>query len=282
MRIFSDAPLTIADNGGNLGQALQLSSSLVSSTPINNGPVADLSTNQVNEALALDNPINVLALGTEPVTPAAGGTVEVDNNPNNIVTWTAGQSIDTILQNIQNAAGAGGDPMAWGFNNPGDLPQSTELDNLGGPPLGPFVMAPNGSDPLTSVSIQDLTGNLTQVLNLQSNTNATRLFSQLTTSISGNITAVSNEQLQAQTLVTATQNLQDAGGTPVTTTVNGVTTTTAPVNNVNLDQQEATAMQYEFAYDAAVRMQYVLEDMLNFLITGVGSSSSSSNAPLSS
>jgi flagellar hook-associated protein 1 FlgK len=278
IRIMSNAPLTIFDKTGNLGQALQLSSVLTSSTPINNQPLSNNVTNQVLETLTLANAANELALGTQPVTPAAGGTVEVDNNPNDIVTWNSNQTIDTILQNIANAATMIGTPMEWGYNQPGELPQTIELVNVGGPPLGTNILKPN--DPLFSVNLQDLTGNLTQVLNLNANTSATKIFSQLTTTVAGSINAVLSEQQQAQNLVAATEALQNQGGAPVTTTTNGVTTTTPAVNNVNLDQQEAQAMQYEFAYDAAVRMQYVLEDMLNFLITGVGSSSTSSNAPL--
>jgi flagellar hook-associated protein FlgK len=101
--------------------------------------------------------------------------------------------------------------------------------------------------------VGDLTGNLSQVLNLNPDSNATQIFSELTTNISGSITSSTAEQTQADNLVKATQALQTAQ------------------SGVNTDAQMAQAVAYQNAYEAAVRMQYVLFDMLNLLITETGS-----------
>jgi len=276
VHILSNTPLTIFDvtnnpgtynPAGNLAQALHLSSVLTSAAPINNSPVA--STNQVDDSgSAMNAPINTLALFTQAVTPSAGGTIEVDNNPAWIVNWNAGQTIDTVLANIQAAAPAG--TIIQNFNA---ATQSAELVNVAsGATLTP-------ANPMTSFSIQDLTGNFTSVLNLKSGTNASKLFTEMLTSVSTSQTAVQAELTQATALVSATQALQNAGGTVATPSLTNPDPTAT--NNVNLDAQLAEAATYQNAYDAAVRMQYVIEDMLNFLITGTASSNSNS-APIGS
>jgi flagellar hook-associated protein 1 FlgK len=250
IHIYSDAPLSIYDASGNLGQVLSLNSVLYSSGPINNVPTTGV--NQVEEygpaptftPQPLDSTANELALFTQPVVPAGGGTVEVDGNPGQIVTWTPNQDLATIMAAIQNSAPPG--TLIASFN---ESTQQAELINAG-PPQNPGILTPG--NPLQSVSINDLTGNLTQVLNLDTNTNATQLFTQFTTTMKNTTTAVQSEQTQATNLVNATQALQ------------------TQQSGVNTDAQLAQAMIYENAYDAAVRMQYVLENMLNFLITQTG------------
>jgi len=156
-----------------------------------------------------------------------------------------------VLANIQAAAPAG--TIIQNFNA---ATQSAELVNVAsGATLTP-------ANPMTSFSIQDLTGNFTSVLNLKSGTNASKLFTEMLTSVSTSQTAVQAELTQATALVSATQALQNAGGTVATPSLTNPDPTAT--NNVNLDAQLA-----------------VIEDMLNFLITGTASSNSNS-APIGS
>jgi len=250
-----------------------LGSVLVSSAPINSVPTTGVNQVDPNEPLNYVAPFpgtinNPLALFTQPVTPPGGGTVTVDDDPGTAFNWNAGDTINQILGFIQGAAPAGSTIFA-GFNQPPFAPaQEVAIFNV--------LNAPTSlGNQLQSASIGDLTGNLTKVLNLNTDTNATKLFSQLTTTVANTTASVTNENAQANSLVYATQALQNEGGPPSPNLPDGQPQ--APVSNVNLGGQLAQAMVYQNAYDAAVRMQYVLESMLNYLITGVGSPNANSS-----
>ncbi|HTB22761.1 MAG TPA: hypothetical protein VK914_08655 [bacterium] len=256
IHIYSNAPTSVYDVSGNLASVLQLGSVLVSSAPLNAVPTDGI--NQVNPNFALNyvapNPNvvdNPMSLYTQPVTPPGGGTVTVNNDPATVFTWNATDSVNDLLNLIQGAAPANSTLFA-GFNQPPLAPaqEVAIFSVLNGPS--------SIGNQLQSVSINDLTGNLTQVLNLDTDTNATQLFSQMTTNLANTTAALKAENTQANSLVSATQALQTAQ------------------SGVDENAQLAEAAIYENAYDAAVRMQYVLENMLNFLITQVGTSNNNS------
>lgn len=249
VHIYANAPMSIYDQSGNLANALQLTAVLASSAPINAVPTN--SVNQVNPGANLNSVGNELSLFTQPVAPQTGGVVVVNGDLANAFTWIPGSPLNTILGQIQTAAPNA--PLLYALFNQQPL-TATESVTIYSQVNGAITLA----NPLQSVSIGDVTGNLTQVLNLNTDTNATELMAGLTTTVRNSTTASQAELTQATNLVNATQALQ------------------TEQSGVDVNAQLAQAMLYENAYDAAVRMQYVLENMLNYLITEMGSPNSGS------
>jgi flagellar hook-associated protein FlgK len=236
VHIYSDAPLTAYDASGNLSQVLYLDGYMQSSSPINNSPVTGL--NKVTSATTLAS----LNMFTQPST---SGVIELDNDPAATVAWTSTMTISQLIRAINNASAANGLSLQAYYSTATQEVEFTNVNN-----------GATATAPVTTPYIQDVSGNLTSVLNLEPDSNATKLYSQLTSFLSASVTSMTEAKTQATNLVTATQKQQ------------------AAESAVNLDTEEALAETYANAYDAAVRMQYVLEDMLNYMITQTGSSNS--------
>ncbi len=268
VHLYSSVPLSVYDASGNLAQAMRLTAYATSTAPVNSDPTTGVNTVDPNSALnavganapavgSVDNP---LALFTQPLVPPAGTnwTADVNGNPAATFTWNPSQSINTILAAIPAPAGT---TLYSGFlvaSSP-----ATQANLLAQQVV--FNAVPNGdptaAQPLTSFSITDITGNLTQVLNLGNAVNPKQTLGDLATALGQTLAAAQSQQTQADNLVTATEQLQTAQ------------------SGVDLNAQLAQAAVYQNAYDAAVRMQYVLESMLNYLITGMGSPANS-NQPV--
>jgi flagellar hook-associated protein FlgK len=249
VRIFSSTPATVFDSSGNLGQTLMLSSELTSSAPVNNGPVItaqdSLKANQ-----ALKSAVNKGNIFTQASTGAGTtGTATVDGVNFN---WTTASTIFGI-----NALIAGADPtLAPGWN-----PTTQTLTIVRSGYSNPGILTP--ANPMTPISFSDVQGNLSKIFNLGNDANASSVLSGLVGSLSGEASNAQVLATQAQNLVSNTNSLQ------------------AAQSAVDLNAQLAQANSYKLAYEAAARMQYVLDDMLNYLINQMGSSSSSTNSVLS-
>jgi flagellar hook-associated protein FlgK len=108
VHIYSNAPMSVYDQSGNLSSALQLVSVLNSSAPINAVPTTGVNQVNPNQPLnyvapnpnTVDNP---LALFTQPVAPPTGGTVEVGGNPADVFTWNPNDTLNTILNSMTTA-----------------------------------------------------------------------------------------------------------------------------------------------------------------------------------
>lgn len=248
MRIFSSTPLTLYDASGNLGQTLMLSSELSSSAPVNNGPVIT-SQDSLKANQALNSAVNSANIFTQTSTGAGNtGTAMVDGVS---FTWTRANNIFNI-----NGAMATADPtLAPGWNS-----VNQTLDIIRSGYSNPGILTPG--NPMTPISVSDVQGNLMAAFNLGSDANANSVLSGLVSSLAGNSSNAQVLATQAQNLVTNTNGLQ------------------AAQSAVDLNAQLAQANNYRLAYEAAARMQYVLDDMLNYLITQMGSSGSSSNSVL--
>ena len=249
VRIFSSSPLTIYDSTGNLGQTLALTSQLTSSAPINNGPVITSQDSLVpNQALSFSkNTANIFTQASIGASTTGQGTVSVGTATP--FTWSPATTLYEI-----NTAIHGADPtLASGWVA---LTQTFSVVRSGATLL-------TAAAPLTPISLTDVQGNLTKAMNISGETNASSVLSNLVADLGG---TASN----AQTLATQAQNLVD-------------NTNTLQQNQsaVDLNAQLAQANNYKLAYEAAARMQYVLDDMLNYLINQMGNSSSSSNSVLS-
>ncbi|MGH7441180.1 MAG: flagellar hook-associated protein FlgK [bacterium] len=267
VHIYSNAPVSIYDASGNLAYALQLAAYASSTAPVNAVPVNGVNTVDPGQALnyaapgapdpgTVDNP---LSLFTQPMTPPAGGTwtADVNGDTANEFTWTPSQSIDTILGDIPAPAGT---TLYTGFFQAGS---PATLANLHAQEAIFYAVAngdPSVAQPLTTFSIGDVTGNLSQVLNLGNAKNPLQTLTQLATTLSDTTAAAQSQKTQAGNLVSATEALQ------------------TQQSGVDVNAQLAQATVYQNAYDAAVRMQYILENMLNYLITQTGSPNASGPA----
>jgi|GEM_PF-2400720 flagellar hook-associated protein FlgK len=244
IRIFSTAPLTIVDSVGNLGSTLMLSTQLSSSASINNSPLAIL--NPINPIQAMNGPVNKADLFTQPLTGISATGVATVNGIN--FNWTPNQNI---------AVGLAGDFSAT--NNALNIgwvaaSQTVTVTLSGDQSQNPGVFT--AGNPMVPISVTDSQGNLTQVLNLgDSNSNATKIFSEMISGLDNNASNTQALATQAQNLVTNTSQLQEAQSGP-----DAITTYDA-----------SQMVVYQRAFEAAARLQYVLDDMLNVLINQMGS-----------
>ncbi len=245
--IFGQTPLTVVDRTLNLGKVLQLSAVLTSSAPINNSPVSDL--NPVDDFLPLSSVQNQLDLFTK---PSSSGTVMVDGATT--FNWNYSQDISTGILLSLNGASAVNRKIDYFFD---PVAQIVYLVRSGDPAFNPGGLT--FANPMTSITVSDTAGNLTRALNLDTNTNSSQLFDQLTTQLSAEAQTETVLKQQSQDLVNATQVLQDQTA------------------QVNLDEELALARVLQRSYEAAARLQFILDEMLNVLINRTGSSSSGSS-----
>jgi flagellar hook-associated protein FlgK len=245
--IYGQTPLEVYDNKYNLGQALALSSVVVSSAPINNAALTAL--NQVNGGLPLNSSVNALNVFSQ-AQPNAGGVMLVDGNP---VSWLPTEDPGTILFNIQSATPV--NQKVYNFFDSAN--QVVYLIKSGDVAFNVTLTAGN---PLKSIGVQDSTGNLSRVFNFDTDTNSSRLFDAELVELGGRADAEGVLKSQAQALVDQTQQLQDN------------------VSKVDLNAELAQARIFQRSYEASVRLQAILDEVLNVLINHTGTSSGASSA----
>jgi flagellar hook-associated protein 1 FlgK len=249
--IYSNAPMTVYDQTFNLGKALKLSSVVSSSMAVNNSPVT--SFNQIDETQALNAPINTLNLATNAAPlQVVQYQLQVDKA---VINWGPTQSLDTIMNNITVATAALNDRVDDFFN---PVTQTVVFVKSGDPASNPLLLTP--ARPMTSIGIEDITGNFTDVANADTVLTPQNFFTNLSAELSAKGSTAATAVTEAKSLVTQTQTLQNS------------------VSQVNTDQENAQALVYERAYEAAVRLQTIMDDVLNVLINNVGSPSSSNNS----
>jgi flagellar hook-associated protein FlgK len=247
--IVGETPLTVYDNTGNLLESFGISSVVTSSAPINNFPVPG--GNLVDPFGPMNNTQNTLDLFS---TPVSSGTVLIDNNP---VNWNITDDIATTI-NLA-ISGATANPTKVGLSfNPTD--QTVSVFRSGDPTSGNLGVLNFGlGNTMTAVQIVDKTGNLTRTLNLDTNTNSSKILDDLLVSLGSKVSSADVQVQQAQALVDQTQKLQDAQ------------------SSVDLNAELAQAKLYQRSYEASVRMQFILDEILNTLINHTGSSAADSS-----
>jgi flagellar hook-associated protein FlgK len=253
VKIFSTSPLTVYDSNDNLGKALMLSSVLSSSASINNSPLATLG--QMKPTQAMDSATNMADVFTQELTGStAVGSGTVDGN---VFNWTPNQTLLNTLGDITGASTT----LNYGWNPP---TQTATLVRSGDQSVNPGLLT--AANPMTPIGVSDLQGNLTQVFNFSdSSSNASKIFSELVSSLSNNQTNTQSLATQSQNLVNNTNQLQAAQSGPDAITA----------------YDAAQMVVYQRSFEAAARLQYVLDDMLNVLINQMGSPVSSNDTATS-
>lgn len=250
--VVGQTPMTVYDTNFNLGETLMISSSVISSTPINNYPVPG--SNQVDPVGAMNNTQNKLNLYTTPL--STGGTVLIDGVA---VNWNPSQDIQITLALAINAATPSPQKisLSWDATN-----QIVLMEKSGDPTANPGALNFGLGNTMTAIQVVDQKGNLSRTLNLDTNTNATKILSEL-------VVALGSRQATQQTLVKQAQALVDQ-----------TTTLQKAESDVFTNQTaiQAQDMAYQRSYEASLRLMFIMDDMLNVLINRTGSSA----APISS
>ena len=109
-----------------------------------------------------------------------------------------------------------------------------------------------------SFQVTDLKGNFTQALNLVGNVTFDDIYQSNMDKLSADSTTASSMLTQYEDSLTQLQTMQQQ------------------VTQVNSDNEEAQAAIYQRGYDAAVRLENTIDQMLNTLINNTGTSSTSS------
>jgi len=251
MFIYSQAPLQVYDDAGiGFAHAMKLSAIASSSAPINNNVVAAF--NQVDPNLPLNGTLNTLDLFTNasPIIPGVSYQFQVDNS---IIAWLPTDDSVTLLFNVQFGTPLG-QRVFFTFDS---TRQVVVFNKSGDPGDNPGTLLVG--NPMKAIQLSDVTGNLTRVYNFDTQENAQRLFDEMKTGLTGNASSETALEAQAQALVDGTKALQDAESA------------------VNLDEELAQARLYQRSYEASVRLQFILDEILNVLINHTGSSASSSS-----
>jgi hypothetical protein len=256
--LVGQTPMTVYDldsTQGNIADVLMLSASVTSSAPINNYPIYDIQ-HPVDIFSPMNNVPNTLNLYT---TPGVSGTIQVDGFN---VNWLNSQDIFSINGNINTATPIPERVTAfWNLNS-----QTVQYEKSGDPLSGnvgshDFSGNMTGTPHvMTSIQFVDVVGNLTRSLNLDTNTNSSKIFNEMVVALGSRKDAETVLSQQAQALVNQTQQLQDNE------------------SKVDLNQELAQARLFQRSYEASVRLQGILDEMLNVLINHTGTASSSGTA----
>jgi flagellar hook-associated protein 1 FlgK len=249
MIIVGDTPLTVYDLSGNLADTLMLSSVVTSSAPINNYPVPGAAaTMQIFTGIGMNTGQNILDLFTTPST--TGGTILIDGVP---VNWTPADDIGgTLFVAVQLAIA----PPAQVFLFFDSATQTARLERSGDPAGANAGSHAFPGASMNSVQVVDQTGNLSRTLNLDTNTNGSKILDELVVALGSRKDAETVLEAQAQALVDQSQQLQDN------------------VSKVDVNSELAQARLYQRSFEASVRLQGILDEMLNVLINHTGTQSS--------
>jgi flagellar hook-associated protein FlgK len=244
--IMGDTPMTVYDTAANFMDVFGVGSVVTSSAPINNYPVPG--GNQVDPFSAMNNVQNKLNIFSTP--DATGGTVLIDNNP---VNWAQTDDIGTTIPGAIAAATSAPNKVGLLFD---PVTQTVKVFRSGDP-LGGNAGVHDYTglgNVMAAVQIVDKSGNLTRTLNIDTNTNASHIMDEMVSTISSRVAGEAVLQQQAQALVDQTQTLQNNESA------------------VDLNAELAQAKLYQRSYEASVRMQFILDEILNTLINHTGSS----------
>jgi flagellar hook-associated protein FlgK len=202
---------------------------------------------------ALNSTQNKLDIFTTP--SVNGGTILIDGNT---VNWTATDQIQISLAlAVQLATPTPGQvSLFW------DSATQTVVLEKSGDPVGANAGSHNFGlgNTMTGIQVVDTIGNLTRSLNLDTNTNASKIMDELVVSLGARRDAEGVLEQQAQALVDQTQQLQDNE------------------SKVDINQELAQARLFQRSYEASVRLQAIMDEMLNVLINHTGTSSSASGS----
>lgn len=191
MIIISDAPLTIYDISSTFTQAMQLSAIVTSSAPINNAALPTLVQNQVNGVSALNAQPNLLNLFTpvDPM-PQAPATYQIKVN-NTITNWLPTTTIGAVLNQIKSAnLPATGNQISFNINA---ASQILSLIHVGDTVFNTGTLT--AANPMTSISVSDVSGNLSQVFNFDPLGTPQGIFSQMANTLSSNISSETEHSL---------------------------------------------------------------------------------------
>jgi flagellar hook-associated protein FlgK len=253
--IYSDAPCIVFDNVGNLAKALALSAVVTSSAPVNNAPISGV--NKAVSGQALNSATNKLNLYTNPfppLVPVANYSTKFDTAT---VNWQPVSTISAVLFNITASTSmATGGKIYQSFNS---LQQVVTLVKSGDQAFNAGILS--AATPLSSIQITDNTGNLSRIFNFDTNENSSRLMDTLTTALASRAASETVLKTQAQAMVDQTQTLQDQ------------------TSLVSLEGELAQARVFQRSFEASVRLQAIIDEMLNTLINHMGSSTVSSSTP---
>lgn len=252
--LVGQTPLTVYDLSGNLADVLMISSSVTSSAPVNNYPVpGGPTTLQVDPFGSLNSTQNKLDIFTTP--SVNGGTILIDGNP---INWTPTDQIQISLAlAVQSATPTPGQvSLFWDATT-----QTVQLEKSGDP-VGANAGSHNfgAGNTMTGIQVVDQVGNLTRSLNLDTNTNASKIMDEMVVALGARRDAETTLTTQAQALVDQTQQLQDNE------------------SKVDLNVELAQARIFQRSYEASVRLQSIMDEMLNVLINHTGALASSSGA----
>jgi flagellar hook-associated protein 1 FlgK len=242
--IMGNTPMTVYDISGNFLQTFGIASVVTSSAPINNYPVPG--SNPVDPFGPMNNTQNTLDLFSNPV--STGGTVLIDGNP---VNWQATDDIGTTINLAISGATAPPNQVLLSFSAANQTVSLIRMGNPFGPNSG--VQDNSIGNSMKSVQVVDKKGNLTRTLNLDTDTNSSNILDELVGSLSAKKDSEATMVQQAQAMVDQTQALQDAE------------------SKVDLGVEEANAQVYQRSLEASLRMQFILDDILNTLINHTGS-----------
>jgi flagellar hook-associated protein 1 FlgK len=247
--IAGEKPMTIYDISGNFAEMMMLSSVVQSSAPINNYPVPG--QNLVDPNAPFNSIQNTLNIYSAPV--PTGGTVLIDGTP---INWTAADDIQlTLALNINLATPSPRKVgLTWDPNT-----QTVSLIKSGDPTQNPGALDWSLGNSMNAIQIVDQKGNLTRVLNLDTDTNASKILDELLVDLGSGIATETVLEQQAQALVDQTTALQSAQA------------------SVDLNAELAQARLYQRSYEASVRMQFILDEILNVLINRTGTSSTTTS-----
>lgn len=241
--LISKNSLTVYDSlGSNLAKTFKLGATLYSAAPVNNSPSVGL--NMVNAGTAVNNAAMQLDYYTKPV----GGTTTVAGYN---FTWSVTQSLNTMMANLNAATGAGFKVQAT-FNS------ATQLLTLYQASFAPNNLA-TVANPLVSLTVSDVSGNFSSLTNLRTGQSFSSVFASLMTGLSDTSSMDALLTAQYQSTSDGLQAVQDS------------------ISKVDLAQEQAQAAAYQRSYEASVRIQAIMDQMLNVLINHMGSSAPSAS-----
>lgn len=130
------------------------------------------------------------------------------------------------------------------------------------PSQGYSVGTKTVANTLSAFQITDITGNFTQVMKMVGNVTFDGLYSSTMNKLSDDASTADSMLSQYQASLTQLQTMQ------------------TQVTQVNVDNEEAQAELYQRGYDASVRLENVIDQMLNTLINDTGTPSNSTTSSL--
>lgn len=289
------------------GAAVAWSSSQSLDTILANIQAAALSTTSVNAVGQNVDPTQTLSTLTSSAVLATNpnigsGTIVVNGTT---VSWNNGQSINTILANIQSAAGQG---VTATFNT---VTNTINLTNTSSKPLvitdgvgnlstvlglanlrtGVNVSFDGTTQKVTltrnptvgtsgpGITVSDVSGNLSSLLGLTGATvsngipgdggGAKALAGLLTAPLATGFTIGQTVQQNSASLAT-TASYWAQSNTTATTLQNSLVSQQQQTSGVNSDEEAVNMMQYQRAYEAAVRLATAQDDLLTTIINQLG------------